>query len=323
MNDALAAPAALTAFLRGIERRGAVFAQLQAGDLATGDRALEAAMRAFQHGAASAPVADWPRRFWTLLLAAPPLRETPAAPHWSADFAFLAGIGRGPRAALLLRLVAGLAEADAAAVLGIARPTYRLALQRALPHGANGEPDAEAWRHLGDAAQHAVRELSVQRLAHLARLREAALSGRRLEARPAPVATPVASTVRAPRWRWPAMLAVGVATLLALAATFFLPGMHRPDIDTPRIQVEALPATTPAATYAADAALVTDPDFDLVAADRDAAPVDDPAFHAWLAAGATVAPVSREDDATRSATPPPDVDESNDDAPSESDDAPL
>src|SRR3546814_7005135 len=62
LHDAASAPAALTAFLRGVERRGAVFAQLQVGDAATGDRALVAAMRAFRLPAAKIPFADWPRQ---------------------------------------------------------------------------------------------------------------------------------------------------------------------------------------------------------------------------------------------------------------------
>ena len=182
LNDAASAPAALTAFLRGVERRGAVFAQLQVGDAETGDRALIAAMRAFRLPAARIPIAG---------VAAPVLvaaagdagncAKHPRSPSWGSGFGFLAGVGRGPRAALLLRLVAALGEADAAAVLGVARPTYRLALQRALPHSDDGQPDADGWRMLGEASQHAVRDLSVERLAHLARMREAAILGRRLE----------------------------------------------------------------------------------------------------------------------------------------------
>src|SRR5690606_11003158 len=52
-----------------------------------------------------------------------------------------------------LRLVAGLAESDAAAVLGTSRATYRLAVARALPHHADGRPDVESWRMLAQAAQ--------------------------------------------------------------------------------------------------------------------------------------------------------------------------
>src|SRR5690606_16204859 len=205
----------------GVERRGAVFAQLQVGDAETGDRAFVAAMRAFRLPAARIPIADWPRQFWTLLLATPELRETPGMPRWGSGFGFLGQLGRGPRAALLLRLVAGLPEADAAAVLGVARPTYRLALQRALPHCDDGRPDAEAWRMLGEASQHALRDLSAERMAHLARMREAAVHGRQLAPpkRDEP-ALDRGAPVRPARWRLPAMGAVAATTVLALAATF-------------------------------------------------------------------------------------------------------
>ncbi|MET0580418.1 MAG: hypothetical protein ABWZ08_00420, partial [Pseudoxanthomonas sp.] len=67
LNDAASVPAALSAFLRGVERRGALFAELQCGDREAGDTALAAAMRAFRNHAGTLPMADWPRRFWTLL----------------------------------------------------------------------------------------------------------------------------------------------------------------------------------------------------------------------------------------------------------------
>lgn len=51
-------PAALAAFLRGCERRGAVFAELQCGDPDRGDVALAAALRAFRGNAAALPMAD-------------------------------------------------------------------------------------------------------------------------------------------------------------------------------------------------------------------------------------------------------------------------
>ena len=289
LNDAASAPAALTAFLRGVERRGAVFAQLQVGDAETGDRALIAAMRAFRLPAARIPVADWPRQFWTLLLATRELRETPASPAWGSGFGFLAGVGRGPRAALLLRLVAGLAEVDAAAVLGVARPTYRLALQRALPHRDDGQPDAEGWRMLGEASHHAVRELSVERLAHLARMREAAILGRRLETtQPTPAAAKETVAPARARWTLPAMIAVAVLSLLAFAATFFPPfNGAATGPATSRIEVAPLPpAAAPKATFDAETALVTHPDFELLADDGDSAAMRDPAFYAWLAAGA-------------------------------------
>ena len=69
------APPALAAFLRGVERRGAVLAELQCGDADAGDAALAQAMRRFRAEAAGQPMSQWPRRFWTLLLSQPGLRR--------------------------------------------------------------------------------------------------------------------------------------------------------------------------------------------------------------------------------------------------------
>ena len=83
-------PAALAAFLRGCERRGAVFAELQCGDTDRGDVALAAALRAFRGNAAALPMADWPVRFWSLLSAAPPLRTAAPDPRWPGALSALA-----------------------------------------------------------------------------------------------------------------------------------------------------------------------------------------------------------------------------------------
>ncbi|MFP7723844.1 hypothetical protein ACJQWL_13765, partial [Lysobacter sp. A3-1-A15] len=173
----MAALTALAAFLRGVERRGAVLAELQAGDSRTGDAALGAAMRGFIHEARDLPMADWPVRFWIRLLAEPGLaRRTPVAIELDAADA-LAGLGGGPRAALLLRLAAGLSEPDAARVLGVALPSYRLALQRALPRHGDGRADPQAWARVREAVHRRIKTLEPDRLVRLTRLREAALAG--------------------------------------------------------------------------------------------------------------------------------------------------
>jgi len=285
LNDAAAAPAALTAFLRGVERRGAVFAQLQSGgDADRVDGALAAAMRAFRNGAAQVPVAEWPRRFWTLLLASPHLRDdTRTPPRWPAEFAPLTMLGHGPRAALLLRLVAGLPDVDAAAVLGIARPTYRLALQRALPHREDGTPDEASWHALGEAAQQAIRHLPAERLAHLARLREAAILGRRLD--PLAGRATHEAVSAPPRWWLPVLAGTAFAMLVALATTFVIPDSDPGLTGDVRIRVRPLPpAEAPAATFDAETALLTQRDFEMLADDAASAASRDPAFHAWLAA---------------------------------------
>ena len=282
VKDAAAASAALSAFLRGIERRGTVFAHLQAGDDDAGMEALAGAMAGFRAAAARTPFGDWPRRFWSLLLATPELREPGPGARWPEEFEALGRVGRGPRAALLLRLVANVSEADAAAVLGVARPTYRLALRRALPRQADGSADEAAWRLLGDAAQQAVRELPPERLAELARVREAALQG--VEWTPAPVENIDDPAARRPRWLWPALAATVLVTAAALAATVLLqPPPPGPDAGPDRIMTEALSAQpAPAATWDDELALLTHPDFELLVADVQDTALPEPAFHAWL-----------------------------------------
>ncbi len=281
MNDPSAARAALNAFLRGVERRGAVFAEWQGGDAEAGDAALAATLRGFGEVADGIPFAEWPRRFWAMLLAAPGLRGPGAArvAHPDDATAPLARLGSGPRAALLLRLVAGLAESEAAAVLGVGRPTYRLALQRALPHREDGSPDAEAWRAMSEAAQAALRAVPAERLQRIALLRE----GRRAKPRPS-AASPEAGA--RPRWLWPASVAVVALTAAALAATWWWPWPHAAtDAQAPRIRVQALPpAASPAGRFDPVLALQTDRDLELLLA-QDAAGDEagmDPAFDAWL-----------------------------------------
>ncbi len=277
MNDPSAARAALNAFLRGVERRGVVFAEWQGGDAEAGDAALAATLRGFAEVAEGVPFAEWPRRFWAMLLAAPGLRGPAVAGVAPADEApgHLTRLGGGPRAALLLRLVAGLAESEAAAVLGVGRPTYRLALQRALPHRADGSPDPEAWRAMSEAAQAALRAVPDERLQRIALLRE----GRR--PKPRPVAAAPAADAR-PRWLWPASFAVAALTGAALAATWWWPWPHAAaDAQAPRIQVQAL---APVGRFDPVLALQTDRDLDLLLAQvtiGDDAGMD-PAFDAWL-----------------------------------------
>ncbi|MCD9032723.1 sigma-70 region 4 domain-containing protein [Luteimonas sp. Y-2-2-4F] len=285
MIDAPEASPALTAFLRGVERRAALFAQLQVGDPDAGDAALTTAMVGFRDAAARTPFGEWPRRFWSLLLAAPQLREPPRGPRWGGDFAWLGEIGTGPRAALLLRLVANVSEADAAGVLGVSRATYRLALRRALPRLEDGAPDETRFRALADAAQLALRDTAPERLAELARLREAALRGRiytppKRAPEPARPVRAAADPAARPRWLRPALAAVAAATLLALAATFVFPEALVPVPDG--IRVDALPEARPAARFDAEFAVVAHPDFALLVSDDAEGAARDPAFLAWL-----------------------------------------
>lgn len=280
VTDAASAAPALTAFLRGVERRGAVFARLQAGDPDQGLMALAAAMTNFRGAAVRTPFSEWPRRFWSLLLATPQLREPVAGANWPEGFEALGRTGRGPRAALLLRLVAHVSEADAAAVLGVGRPVYRMALRRALPRRPDGTADAEAWRELGDAAQRALRELSPDTLGELARLRDAALQGT--------VWTPSAPEPEPPqrirpRWLWPATALAAAAAVGGIVAVQVLsPPAAVPGPGPEGILREELPPTPAAGTWDADLLLLAHPDFELLADGEQDPAMREPAFHAWL-----------------------------------------
>lgn len=187
-------PPAVGAFLRGVERRAGLLSSLQCGDETAGDLALSAAMRAFSRQAGEQLLADWPLRFWRLLAAVPGLRQDrppggPNTPWADAPLSHLAGLRAGDRLALLLRLVAGLDEEQAAQALGIDVQAYQQALAAACPRLPDGQADAPAWRRLAETLQQQLRDLPPTRLARLAQLREGALAGPTIERRPAPVAS--------------------------------------------------------------------------------------------------------------------------------------
>ncbi|MGW8341808.1 hypothetical protein Xkhy_17780 [Xanthomonas axonopodis pv. khayae] len=309
--DAPVTPAALSAFLRGVERRGLVLAQLQCGDVAAAERALAAALRAFSSQAAGRPMAGWPMRFWSLLATAPPLRREPMPGTWLPPFTALGRMQTADRLALLLRIVAGLEEGVASEVQGVETADYRQLLARACPRDAVGNPDAQAWRALAEAAQVELRDLSPAQLARLGQLRDSALAGMPLQAaapaEPAPAPRrPAAARARARRqWQWPQLerrhagVALGVLAVALLLAVLGWWWTHRrpalpPEpvsqapagvlhvTDAAPVLVEELPAADLPDAVAApgldprDQAMLADPDLELArAAD----------FYAWYAAG--------------------------------------
>lgn len=282
----LAQPAALAAFLRGVERRAAVLAELQTGDPTLGDAALTRAMAAFRSLAVDAPMADWPRLFWSGLLEQPALRRaTRARPP-----AFLPACSTPVRAALLLRVAAGLEEDVAAAVLGVTPARLRTAVARGLACG-DGAADAAAWVRLQAEVQRRIRDLPTERSLRLARMREAALVGpaERFFHRDRPHA------------RWRLLAAAAAVVVLALAATFW----RTRDGDAP-IRIAPLPAAgEPASRYAATSGLIAHPDFELLADPGGARLARDAAFLAWYVGHATPAAdsVAPADTSPDSATP--------------------
>lgn len=135
---------ALEGFLRGVRRRARLFAHWQAGDPDQAAPALASAEARFLQQAPMRPLADWPRLFWRALLDAPALRMPLHGPQMDIP----PGIARqphGPRAVLLLGLVAGLDDDTAAAVLGTPVASYRLAREQLLPVDQLGRPDMDVW----------------------------------------------------------------------------------------------------------------------------------------------------------------------------------
>lgn len=283
---------ALAAFLRGVERRGAVLAELQCGDATAGDAALGEAMAQFCPMAGATGMDDWPRRFWGLLLSQPGLRtHTPVAIELDATDR-LGRLGSGPRAALLLRLAAGLDEVAAAAVLGIQPASYRLALQSGLPHHADGRADLSAWQRLREQIHRRIKTLPPTRLERLARRREAALVGTSAPAAGAGKHAPMHPVAASrPRWVLPLLWGLLALCALAFAATFLPVSWRLSDAPAPdAVLRRELPEQPPASLYRSDAAAVTHRDFDLLADPAGMEAAEQLAFHAWLAARSDLLP---------------------------------
>lgn len=286
------AAGALSAFLRGVERRALVVAELQTGNPARAEQALVAVMRAFAAVASDLPMAQWPPRFWALLAARQALRETPDA-HWEPALLHLGTLPPLVRLALLLRIGAGLDEDTAARLLDGSVDDYQHALAEACPRDANGHPDAAAWRALAEQVQQRIRDLPPQRLQELqqpaaaATAGSAAPAGWRASQRKAEDA-PVRRRRRAQprRWRGPLILVATVALLLAAALGWrywsTLPAAPAPG-SAGAVSVEPLDRAAPQVAPAGidpmaadDAAMLADADFPQLA-DAD--------LHAWFAAG--------------------------------------
>ena len=291
---------ALAAFLRGIERRAAVFAELQCGDAATGDRALAAAMAGFRASAAEEDpgaahaMSAWPVRFWSLLLARPELLgHVPVRAELSSTDR-LASLGAGPRAALLLSLAGGLDEQGAAKVLGVTTQGYGVAVRRALAQLAgNDDQDALAtqWRQLRDQVHRRIKSLPPDRQRALAGMRAAALAGAATDA--AATGPDPGSPPARPRWLVPALWVLLAVCVLAFVATFFgdalrarLAGPEEGEVWSRSLER----GEEPASRYDRQVEVLTHRDFELLA---DPGGMDDArelGFHSWLAAQGVSAP---------------------------------
>ena len=259
---------ALAAFLRGIEPRARVLARAQVGPTLDDEQLLAEVRTAFSERSARLPLAEWPVRYWGLLLARDELGRpgghTPAHPLYN--------LTHTRRLALLLRLVVGLEPAGAARVMGLSETAYRALW-------ADAE-DKLAEQGVGPAV--------------LMRWHEAFQREARGESAPTDSAgrTPARHTAptgrgRGARWR-PTRLqwglgGVAAALLLALGATFvWPPAPLRPPATAPSANAPArleAASETPPRDMAAE--LVVDPDFALLDAVPTAPWREGVAFLSW------------------------------------------
>jgi hypothetical protein len=249
----------MQAFRRGIDRRAYVLARAQCGDNGLLQSALSAVDSAFNAEYAELPISQWPIRFWTLLLSRKELAQGQSP--WPA----LASISHGPRAALLLRLVAGLDFSHAAQVLNISETTYRFALERGLEQLHAAGFNFEELERLRDSFFEEVKQLPTE----LIQTRE----------RPAVVITPSLAVAAEPEPEikktrlWPWLLLLTVLALGGLAWWW-----------STQLSSETLIANPVALTDVQTA--VTHPDYDVIANPDIQAQAEDLAFLSWIAAGA-------------------------------------
>ncbi len=311
-------PAALQQFLRGVCKRAMVLAHAQCGDSERALQAVQGSLFEFRALAASQSMASWPQQFWQLLLAQPGLRtyRVVADADGRDRLACLSG---GPRAALLLRLVAGLDGAQAAAVLRVSPQSFRVALLRALHTLHADGMDDGALQLLRERLQQRVRS-AVDPL-----LPTPVSATRAIEANIKPatsaVADRLASSHQIAATRTPRVLAgsralaidatprrtlrrllvaaLGVLVLV-FVATFFWPRA----LLTDKVSVNQLPEQPVAVRLDAVSAALANPDFDLLndpAGEHDAREL---ALLSWFDAAPATNPASDPSSALpESATP--------------------
>jgi DNA-directed RNA polymerase specialized sigma24 family protein len=269
----LPAEAAISAFLHGIERRAWVFARAQCGDETLAGQAVTAAVSEFRRSCAEKPLASWPRDFWTVLLAQPVLLR--------GSSLLLPELSVGPRAALLLRLVAGLDMLHAAQVLGVSEAAYRAALTHALEQMQAAGNDPANLEALRERLQQEIRQAPALSLpvppADIA-------SDQRSDG---DAALPMLPTVAIEQeqigshWRLALKILLGLLLLALLASFFWTPWHALAPGESELLPPEAIESLAPA-----DASVtVTHPDFALLAAPADEALARDLAFYSWFAAG--------------------------------------
>jgi len=252
----------MQAFRRGIDRRAYVLARAQCGDDDLLQSALSSVDAAFTAEYAELPISQWPIRFWTLLLSRKELAQGQSP--WPA----LASISHGPRAALLLRLVAGLDFPHAAQVLNISETTYRFALERGLEQLHAAGFNFEELERLRDSFFDEVKQLP----AEVIKSREIPEPGP-VNVVPSNTAVIDSDDTEKKHITWPWIVLV-FAVLIAVAAAWWLnPDSQSTQTSKPLALTEVQNA-------------VIHPDYNIISSPGIQTQMEDLAFLSWLAAGA-------------------------------------
>jgi len=243
-------PAALSAFLKGIEPRADVLARAQAGPALDSPCLLAEVRAEFSARAPKLPLAEWPLRYWGLLLA----REELARPLLEPAGHPLYRLAHTRRLAVLLRLVVGLEPPGAARVMGLSETAYRALwsdAQEKLEENGVGPAVLQRWN---EAFQTEVRGVGSAR----------SNSAAKASSRP-----------RKAAWRLPwrpnrlqaGLGLVALLLLVLLAASFVWPPMPQAPASPTAVQVPAALQPSQAAAPAKrnlQVELVVDPDFGLL-----------------------------------------------------------
>ena len=252
----------MQAFRRGIDRRAYVLARAQCGDDDLLQSALSSVDADFNAEYAELPISQWPIRYWTLLLSRKELAQGQSP--WPA----LASISHGPRAALLLRLVAGLDFPHAAQVLNISETTYRFALERGLEQLHAAGFNFEELERLRDSFFDEVKQLPLE----VIKQRETTESGPANVVPSTPIETDFDDTEKK-HITWPWIVLVFVVLIAVAAAWWFNPDSVSTKTSKPIALTEVQNA-------------VIHPDYNIISSPVIQTQMEDLAFLSWLAAGA-------------------------------------
>ena len=268
---------AVSAFLRGVDRRARLFAEVQSGSDEAAARAISVVARVFAGDAGRWPMARWPVQYWRLLLATPQLRTLDGA-RTTSRLRAIARLPLATRTSVLLQLVSGLDDAAISEVLGEPAATWQGRIRDALPADLAGQPDVAAWRAWQAQVKQAL-AMPLPATADVPASPEAAVT-----AAPGAPHRVDATRHRHVPWLW-----IGVAACVAaFAAALFLHPVGRDVVQRwlSPIKREALPpADAPAARYDATD-LRLHPDRDLLAAPVELALARALPLLAWVEATA-------------------------------------